>query len=289
MTKQFDFDQLLDSWLADGPSELPDQAASRIVQSIDDNERRLSWLPRRETMNRLVVAAGSVAAIVLVAVIGFGIVSGGRTSGPGVAPSPTPSPTSAPSPLTQGDVEPGRYFYETYGYRYTFTVPESGWTFDPAAAGLVQGEDDTELAIFWPGGDLPELYRRACEWTGTGFDPGPSVDDLANALASLQDFETSAPADVTVGGYDGKRVVLTVPSDADVDPAADPHSATCHGGKFSLYDGRWYQATGQADDMYILDLDGERQTVVVSTTPGTPNDVVDQLRAMVASLEIQPR
>ena len=95
MNKQFDFDQLLDSWLADGPSELPDQAVSRIVQSIDDNERRLSWLPRRETMNRLVVAAGSVAAIVLVAVIGFGIVSGGGTSGPGAAPSPTPSPRRA--------------------------------------------------------------------------------------------------------------------------------------------------------------------------------------------------
>ena len=95
MSTQFDFDQLLDSWLADGPSELPDQAVSRIVQSIDDNERRLSWLPRRETMNRLVVAAGSVAAIVLVAVIGFGIVSGGGTSGPGAAPSPTPA---TPSP-----------------------------------------------------------------------------------------------------------------------------------------------------------------------------------------------
>ena len=61
MNAQSDFDQLLDSWLADGPSELPDQAVSRIVQSID-NERRPSWLPRRETMNRLVVAAGSVAA-----------------------------------------------------------------------------------------------------------------------------------------------------------------------------------------------------------------------------------
>ena len=40
MSKQFDFDQLLDFWLADGPSELPDQAVSRIVQSIDDNERQ---------------------------------------------------------------------------------------------------------------------------------------------------------------------------------------------------------------------------------------------------------
>ena len=135
----------------------------------------------------------------------------------------------------------------TSANRRTFTVPETGWNFDSAAAGLVQGEDDTELAIFWPGGDSPELYPRACEWTGTGFDPGPSVDDRGR------------------------------------------HSASCDGGKYSLSSGRWYQTTGQADDMNILDFDGERQTVVVSTTPGTPNDVVDQLRAMVASLEIEQR
>ena len=285
MNKQFDFDQLLDSWLADGPSELPEQAVSRIVQSIDDNERRLSWLPRRETMNRLVVAAGSVAAIVLVAVIGFGIVSGGGTSGPGAAPSPSPSP----SQLTEGDVEPGRYFHEIDGYRYTFTVPESGWSFSVDAGGLIQGDDDTEIAIFWPGGDMPELFRRACDSSGTEFDTGPSVDDLANALASLEDFEATAPADVTVSGYEGKRVALTVPADADVDPATEPHSPSCDGGAYSLSSARWYQTTGQTDDMWILDIDGVRQLIVASDAPGTPADVTAQLEAMVASMEIESR
>ena len=135
---------------------------------------------------------------------------------------------------------------------------------------------------------MPELYRRACDWTGTGFEPGPSVDDLANALVSLEDFETTAPVDVTVSGYEGKRVALTVPMDADVDPAADPHSASCHGGKFSLSSDRWYQSTGQSDDMWILDVDGERQLVVASNTQFTPNVVRAQLEAMVASLEIEP-
>ena len=287
MSTQFDFDQLLNSWLADGPSELPDQAISRIVQSIGDNERRLSWLPRRETMNRLVVAAGSVAAIVLVAVIGFGIVSGGGTSSPGAAPSPTPtpSPTSAPSELTEGAIEPGRYFTDVGGYRFTFTVPASGWTFLADFVGVTQG-DDSELAVFWPSWtaeEMSSLYRRACESSGTEFATGPSVDDLANALASLEDFESTAPTDVTVSGYDGKRVALTVPMDVDV------RSPACDGKGYKLASGRWYQAPGQTDDMRILDLDGERQTVVVSNTPGTPTDVNAQLEAMMASLEIKPR
>ena len=69
---------------------------------------------------------------------------------------------------------------------------------------------------------MPSLYRRACDSSGTEFDPGPSVDDLANALASLEDFEATAPADVTVSGYEGKRVALTVPMDVDVNsPACD--------------------------------------------------------------------
>ena len=136
---------------------------------------------------------------------------------------------------------------------------------------------------------MPKLYRRACDSSGTEFDPGPSVDDLANALASLEDFEVTAPADVTVSGYEGKRVALTVPMDADVDPAADPHSPSCDGGKYSLSSDRWYQAPGQTDDMWILDVDGERQLIVASDAPGTPADVTAQLEAMVASMEIEPR
>lgn len=236
-------------------------------------------------MNRLVVAAGSVAAIVLVAVIGFGIVSGGGTSGPGAAPSPTPSPTPAPSPLTEGAIEPGRYFTDVGGYRFTFTVPESGWTFIADFVAVTQGED-SEVAVFWPSWtaeEMSSLYRRACESSGTEFATGSSVDDLANALASLEDFESTAPTDVTVSGYDGKRVALTVPMDVDV------NSPACYRDNYNLSEDRWYQAPGQTDDMWILDLDGDRQTVVVSNTPGTPTKVNAQLEAMMESLEIEPR
>ena len=130
---------------------------------------------------------------------------------------------------------------------------------------------------------MSSLYRRACESSGTEFDPAPSVDDLANALASLEDFKSTAPTDVTVSGYDGKRVALTVPMDVDV------NSAACDRGNYSLSSGRWYQAPGQTDDMRILDLDGERHLVVVSNAPGTPADVNAQLKAMMESLEIEPR
>ena len=193
--------------------------------------------------------------------------------------------TPAVSELTDGPVEPGRHFVDFGRYRFTFTVPESGWSFDAGAGGLYQG-DDSEIAIFWPGGEdsgLGTLYRRACKSSGTEFDPGPTVDDLANGIASLEDFQVTPPADVTVSGYEGKRVILTVPMNVDV------RSPTCDESEYSMSSGRWFQAPSQTDDMRILDLDGERQVVVASNTPSTPANVRLQLEAMLVSLEIEPR
>ncbi len=245
-------------------------------------------------MNHFAFAAGSAAKLSLVAAFVAGIVSGCAGATPGASPTPSPAatPSASPTPssahtqaasqLTEGSVEPGRYFADFGGYRYTVTVPDSEWAAQSdGVGGLYQGED-SELAIFWFAEDAPSLYRRACDSSGTEFDPGPSVDDLADALASLEDFETREPADVTVSGFEGKRVAVTVPMDVDV------RSSACAGGKYSLSPMRWYQAPGQTDDMLILDVDGKRHVMTLSTTPGTPTDVVAQLDEMLDSLVIEP-
>ena len=238
-------------------------------------------------MNRFIVAAGSVAAVVLIAVVGFGLVSGGGGVG-STAPSPSPTPSAAPTQavreLAEGVVEPGRYSGEGQGFRYTFTVPDGGWTagIGDLCCMLYQGED-SEVAILAFNENLDRLYRRACQSVGTEFTPGPSVGALADALASLEDFETTTPADVIVSGYQGKQVSLTVPMDV-----ADPNSSACDLHGYDLSDGRWYQAAGQKDTYSILDVDGERLVLLSSYTPDTPADIKDQLDAMFASLEVEP-
>lgn len=230
-------------------------------------------------MYRSAVATFVVAAI-LAGCTGAGPTTTSRPAATPSLPAPTPSP--APTGLalpTADDLEPGRYFVEFDGYRFAFTVLDPGWSSSVEAAAVFQGPD-SELAIFWPGGDIPSLYRRSCEWTGTEFHPGPSVDDLADALASLEDFETTEPADVTVSGYAGKHVALTVPMDVNF--------PTCDEGDFHRDPGRHYQALGQTDDIYILDLDGDRQTIVVSHTPDTSTDIAEQLEELLVSLEISP-
>jgi hypothetical protein len=52
-----------------------------------------------------------------------------------------------------------------------------------------------------------------CNWSGAADDVefGPTVDDLVTALTSSDDFATSEPSDVTLGGYSGKKLVVTMP------------------------------------------------------------------------------
>ena len=203
--------------------------------------------------------------------------------------SPTSAPTASPATTAQdvvelpgGDLDPGTYTGVYEGTRFTFAVPDSGWSsyIDTGCCVLYEG-DDEETAQMFLGGDITSLYADACETAGTEFDPGPSVDDLAAALASLEGFESTEPTDVTLNGYEGKRVALTVPADVDV------RNPDCAGGQYSLWSNRWYQASGQTDDLWILDVDGKRHVLTFSTTPNTPADVVDQLEQIRDSIVIE--
>jgi hypothetical protein len=179
------------------------------------------------------------------------------------------------------NLQPCEYYIEFGGYRFTFRVAEAGWSAKVGAGGMFHG-DDSELAIFWPGGTINSLFEDPCHSLGTAFDPGPMVDDLVAGLLSLDGFEAGEPFDVTVAGYSGKRLAITVPMDVDV------RSSECDDGRYSLSGDRWFQAPGQTDDIRILDLGGTRQVVIASTTPATPRDVVARLDSLVASLVIEP-
>lgn len=244
-------------------------------------------------MNRAALAIGTLVV---------GILSG--CSGAAPATTPTSSPASTPSPastagtasspmpgaseqgareLPPGAMEPGTYSGEFEGTRYTFTIPASGWSNYPeAGCCVIYAGGDADGAIIFLTGDITSLYARACESSGTEFEVGPTVDDLANALVSLQDFEVSKPTDVTLSGFHGKRVKVTVPSDVDVS------NPDCYQGNYHLTPGRHYQAAGQTDDNWILDVGGRRLVPTFATTPDTPADVLEQIEQIRDSLVIEP-
>ena len=294
MTAQPDFDRFLESWLADGPSELSDRAASRIVQAIDDSQRGPAWLPRRETMNRFLVAAGSVVAIALIAVIGIGLVSGGGLFGSG-------APAASPRPATEGELQPGTYIAEPLQatgnpMTVTFTVPE-GWAW--IGGNVLVSADEPGTGP--PGGiaiqleDVTSLNGDPCDWSGTADDVsvGNTVDDLVEALGAQTAYDVSEPVDVTIGGYSGTRVDIIHPTEPFEGP--DSYAPGCDEGNYRI----WSSAVHGPHPIYaqgpahrwqanILDADGTRLVVVAMDFPETAAEDRAEMDAIIDSFVIEP-
>ena len=191
---------------------------------------------------------------------------------PPASPSPTsgsaPTPSSAPTPLPltaglQGPLDPGTYVTASpFLSRLTFSLPP-GWFADvggPYAVFLDPGisavSDDDGLVKFVI---FDKVFADPCH-PDQGLlspQPGGSVDDLANALASLPSLAATTPTDVTVAGYHGKQLTLTAPTNV----------TTCSFWQLPL-GAQNTMVPGQLDRVWILDVNGQRLVIDASEVPG---------------------
>ena len=129
-----------------------------------------------------------------------------------------------------------------------------------------------------------------------GADPpvGPSVDDLATALADLAPFRvTSPPEDVSIYGYGGQHLELTVPNLA----VSDNVFTGCEDGKLMSWIGAidttpgdaYYGYTGPAytEEFWLLDVDGDRLMIAAEQSPGSPPKDIEELRDILHSIQIE--
>ncbi len=142
---------------------------------------------------------------------------------------------------------------------------------------------DTAMAVmFWR---VTQVYGEPCNWFGTTFDPGPSVDDLAVALHAVPTRAASEPEPVTVGGAEGLYLEWSVPDDADFD--------ACDEGFFESWAGdvggtdRYQQLPGQVDRIWILDVDGQRLVIDAFYLPATPDADRQQIDDIIASIRFE--
>ena len=114
---------------------------------------------------------------------------------------------------------------------------------------------------------------------------GPTADDLATALVEQAAGNASAPTDVTVGGYPGKRVELSLPVGLDI--------ATCDGGEFF----RWWDEVGgekggwpphdQSNIVYILDVGDMRAVIDTLYTPDASEADLAEAEQLIASMRFE--
>jgi hypothetical protein len=239
---------------------------------------------RRRTNRRKAGVYGLVAALVLLA--GVLVASSLRSDDP----QPTiPGSTATPSDtLPFGPLESGDYVVSATdrGFdesnRITISVPAGyegfqGWMI------LKQGTLQTGVNASVVG----SVYAEPCQWRGTLIKPpvGLRFDALVAALANQPGRHASTPTDVTVDGFAGKYMELTVPAGLNL--------ADCDLGHYLSWldaGGGWrYNAPGQHDLLWIVDVDGVPLVIDVSFEAGTSAQVRAELRQMVESISIDHR
>jgi hypothetical protein len=116
---------------------------------------------------------------------------------------------------------------------------------------------------------------------------GPTVEHLAAALVKQVGPTVAMSTDVTMGGYRGKKIVYSAPSDFD--------HASCDDGVYSRWEppsgdwGGWVEAGGQHNAVYIIDVDGQRLVVDTMSLPNASTADVAELDQIVASVRFEPR
>jgi hypothetical protein len=73
-------------------------------------------------------------------------------------------------------------------------------------------------------------------------------------------------------------IEMTVPSDIDF--------ADCDRGEFRSWLGRYHQGPGQVDQVYILDVEGQRVVIYTNYMPGTSETERAEREAIVESMQL---
>lgn len=295
MTTSRDPDRLIDAYLAEGPDRLPDRTYDTVRGDIDRTRQRVAIGPWREpNMNTIAKLAITLAAVVVVAIVGLNLLPeqgsvGGIAPTPSPTPSSTPTPTPAvtasPSPVVQylppvGPLAAGTYpaISEFDLVPFSFTVPE-GW----ASEGWYISNDkqtnaetyDLRLS-FVPIGNL---YSDPCRATLASPVIGPTVDDLVAGLMAQPGSTGATTTDVEVGGRPAKLVEYTIATDY-----------TCAVDRFMI----WRDAFvgdlwtlppyGDVVRFWVVDVDGVRFVITADIHASVTNAKAAELQDVIDSV-----
>jgi hypothetical protein len=137
------------------------------------------------------------------------------------------------------------------------------------------------------------VYGDPCAWSSTRPDtPATTVDGLLAALANQAFREASAPEDITVDGYTGKKLILHMADEvSDFDACDQDKDGVAEDGDptFGLFavpvesPARYSQGVGQIEEVWAVDVDGQLVVNIGVYYPDTPQNAIDEVRAILAS------
>jgi hypothetical protein len=216
------------------------------------------------------------------------------------APSPIAEPSAQSLGPADRPLQAGTYHVDLNALAagaakfpsFLIAVPE-GWS---TIGGWVVNRPNARDAIppvavqFW---DVDEVYGNPCHWQRTRFQPGPTVNDLVEAIADIPMRNATKPSSVTVSGARGQYIEWSVPSDLEVvgDSQFTRCDATPEGNHdFVSWTGkgwatdRYHQDAGQVDQLWILDVNGSRLVIDAFHMPYATAAERAEMRAVVESI-----
>ena len=183
---------------------------------------------------------------------------------------------------TADTLEPTIGSYIDGDVRLTFTLPD-GW--DNHGWFVAKSDSDPFFgAIF---GHVANIFSDPCQWVEVDPPPGPSVDDLVAAFASVPALNATAATDVTVDGFHGKQIEFTVP-DFTEDECSDGYFAMWQEPGYAGQGPNYVARPNAHHRLWILDVDGTRYVIAGRWFPDTSQQDRDDLDTILNSIHIDP-
>lgn len=287
MNSMHDPDRLIRAFLDEGQTELPARTYDAVRDHIERTRQRVVIGPWREPdMSNIARIAVAAAAVLVVAVGASQIMP--REGGSGGEPSPTPS--ISPSASASASASPASLTTMTvdapFPARITLRLG-SDWVLwgdvGIAGKGWYKLSPDPPGIVFsiWT---ADNVFASPCGSTG-GLEPpiGPGVHDLADALVGQPGTVVHADRPVTIDGFSGRYLDYT----------ADYDVGNCNSGHLN----RWTTVSssvsrealdGEHDEVWILDVDGQRIILDASDFPSTSEALRAELDAVIDTVRISP-
>jgi hypothetical protein len=314
MKARSDTERILDAYLAPEADRLADRVIDAALADIARTpQRRALRVPWRFPLMPALSRATGVAVVALVAVVGVGSLfylnsrpdGDGSQGTPVPSATPAPAPTVAPSaavipPLSDGALAAGTYRLRPFASEtmtIDATVPDGGWLGGlPGAIGGPVGESNGPNGVFVAFLRATTINSDPCHWDhdGSGSAPqagdievGPTVDDLAEALAASASYESTTPVEATLGGYSGKRLELQlVPDPSGCDNfSSEENQYFVFGGRDG---GQFAQGGANTWQVTIVDVEGTRLIAVLVAYEETSAAHRSAAQSILESVVITP-
>lgn len=210
------------------------------------------------------------------------------------APATTPAATASTAATTSATAtaDAGRILGKVLagGSAPAYSVDAlEGWSTEDGGFIVKAGPSVMGVSVW----EVDRVPRDPCRWKAQLDRPGPTVDDLVQALVAQKTRNASTPTAVTIGGHSGMTLDWSVPADAVVTGDADFEGCDDPGNGHQDFVSwlptgsgeRYQQMAGQVDRLWVLDVDGQRLVIDGTYSPDATEADRDSLDRLVQSLE----